>query len=178
LRYFITRRVPHFHRVLLVESGSRAIFNDFIPEIRRRFNAQNIDLVTCYAGVPEGFEGEVFRVTDYPGGVGRQRLLETLKVRQHQILAIICSGEPVMTKWKWYLAAKIPAKVLVVNENGDYFWIERAHWRNMLKFVLVRAGLTGAEAVPTIARLLFFPFTLTYLLVYAGWVHLKRALRT
>ena len=30
-----------------------------------------------------------------------------------------------MTKWKWLIALRIPAKVFIVNENGDYFWLHR-----------------------------------------------------
>ena len=30
-----------------------------------------------------------------------------------------------MTKWKWALAFRLPVKVLVVNENGDFFWFDR-----------------------------------------------------
>ena len=79
-----------------------------------------------------------------------------------------------MTKWKWWLAAKIPAKLFIVNENCDFFWTDRGQWRLMLHFVFFRAGLTGAAAVPAIARLLFFPVTLSYLLLYAATVHLRR----
>jgi hypothetical protein len=46
----------------------------------------------------------------------------------------------------------------------------------MLHFILFRAGLTGAAAIPTIARLLFFPLSLAYLLLYAAFVHLRRAI--
>ena len=78
----------------------------------------------------------------------------------------------------WWLAAKVPAKLFIINENGDYFWVDWSQWRIIAHFALFRAGLTGAGAVPTLARLLFFPFTFAYLLSFAGWVHLKRRLRT
>ena len=42
---------------------------------------------------------------------------------------------------------------------------------------MFRAGMTGAAAIPTLARLIFFPLSLTYLLLYAGTVHLRRRLR-
>jgi uncharacterized membrane protein YtjA (UPF0391 family) len=45
------------------------------------------------------------------------------------------------------------------------------------KLALDRAGLSGAAAVPAVARLLFLPFTVTFLLTYAGVVHLRRRLR-
>jgi len=38
--------------------------------------------------------------------------------------------------------------------------------------------MTGANAVPTLARLLFLPLTAAYLLAYAGTVHFRKKLRT
>ncbi len=76
-----------------------------------------------------------------------------------------------MTKWKWALVAQVPAKVFILNENGDYFWLDRGHWTNIRHFVLFRAGLAGAGAVRTIGRLLLFPFTLLYLIAFAAVVH-------
>ena len=45
------------------------------------------------------------------------------------------------------------------------------------EFALVRAGLSGAGAARTIARLAAFPFAVIYLLVYAGSAHARRTLR-
>jgi hypothetical protein len=179
LRYFFSRGNPPFTKVLLIESGSRRLFDDLIAGLYQTYGDQlEMDLVTCFAGVPEGFRGAVYRVTDYRGGAGRRRLYEELAARGYPILGVICSGEPIMTKWKWMLAARLPSKVFVLNENSDYFWLDWGHWRVMLHFVLFRAGLTGAAAIPTIGRLLFFPVTLAYLILYACVVHLRRRIRT
>jgi len=164
---------------VLVESGPRQLFDDLIARLYQTYGEQlEIDLVTCYAGVPTGFRGRVYRVTEYTGSVGRKRLYTELAARDYRIAGIICSGVPIMTKWKWMLAARLNAKVFVLNENGDYFWLDRGHWRVMAHFALYRAGLTGAEAIPTLGRLLFFPVTFTYLLLYAAFVHLRRKART
>lgn len=177
MRYFFTRRTPPFTRVLLIESGSRRLFDSFIPSLYQFYEGVEIDLVTCFAGVPEGFHGKTYPVADYQGRAGRKRLYAELRERGYPIIGMICSGETIMTKWKWALAAHVPAKVFALNENGDYFWVDWAHWRIMLHFALFRAGLTGAAAIPTIARLVFFPVSLSYLLVYAGIIHLRRSLR-
>ncbi len=136
-----------------------------------------MDLVTCYAGVPEGFEGKVFRVMDYGGGAGRNQLWADLEPRNYALAGMICAAEPIMTKWKWWLGAKVPAKILVINENGDFFWVDWAHWKLIVQFVFYRAGLTGSAAVPALVRLVLFPLTLSYLLLYAGWVHFRRWMR-
>lgn len=175
MRHFFRRDIPALTRILLVESGSRHLFDTLIPKLFQIFGAGiEIDLVTCFAGVPEGFRGTVYRVTDYTDPASRAQLLATLKSREYAAIGIVCAAEPIMTKWKWWLAAKIPAKLFVVNENCDFFWADVGQWRLILHFMLFRAGLTGAAAVPAIARLLFFPITLAYLLLYAGAVHLQR----
>ena len=178
MRSFFTRSTPPFTKVLLIESGSRRLYDDLIPNLYDTYGDQlQIDLVTCFAGVPEGFRGEVFRVADYSGRAGRKRLYAELIARQYPIAGMICSGESIMTKWKWALAARLPVKVFALNENGDYFWMDWGHWRVMTHFILFRAGLTGAAAIPTIGRLFFFPATLAYLMLYAAFVHLRRKVR-
>ncbi|MEX2261677.1 MAG: hypothetical protein WD696_06980 [Bryobacteraceae bacterium] len=181
MRHFFTRRVPPVSRILLVESGSRSLFEDLIPGLRSSWgNDVPVDLVTCYNGLPEGFSSKtttVYHVSDYRGRPGRARLYKELAAKRYSIVGIICSAEPIMTKWKWAVAAHVPAKVFVLNENGDYFWIDYSHWRVMRHFALYRTGLAEAGAVRTLARLLLFPFTLLYLLLYAASAHASRAFR-
>jgi hypothetical protein len=178
LRHFFRRHLPPVTRVLLIESGSRRLIEGVMASFRSIYGDQlEIDLVTCYQGEPAGFSGRVFRVTDYGGAAGRHKLWAELEPLHYNIAGLICAAEPIMTKWKWWLAWRLPAKLFVINENGDYFWLDRAHWRLILKFILYRAGLTGSSAVPALARLLFFPVTLTYLLLYAFTVHLRRRIR-
>jgi hypothetical protein len=181
VRYFLSRRLPVPRAILLVESGSRYLLESTIGGMRSTWGDDiYIDLVTCFPGLPEGFDPSktrVYRVTDYRGSEGRKRLFRELGGNGYDILGMICSGEPIMTKWKWALALRLPVKVFVLNENGDYFWIDRGHQEPIRKFVLFRTGLAGAGAVRTLARLVLFPFTLLYLLLYASFVHARRALR-
>lgn len=181
MRYFLSKSVPPFSRVLLIESGRRELFEDLLNGLYDVHPDMQADLVTCYAGAPEHFRtdrGAVYRVTDYPNGRARKKLYAELARNRYTIAGIICSAEPIMTKWKWMLAARLPAKVFVLNENGDYFWLDRGHFATIRHFLLFRAGLTGAGAIRTLARLALFPFTLLYLILYAATVHLRRKLRT
>ena len=139
------------------------------------------DLITCYGGLPQNFQpdrGAVYRVNDYPDARARKKLYRLLADNHYTVVGIICSDEPIMAKWKWVLAARLPGKVFILNENGDYFWLDRGHLSNVRHFILFRAGLTGAGAVRTLARLALFPFTLLYLTLYAATIHFRRRLRT
>ena len=178
MRYFFRRHFPACSRLLLIESGSRHLIEAVVPSLRSLFGeGLEIDLVTCYPGVPRGVNGRVLRVTDYGGAAGRARLWEDLSDREYPVAGLICSAEPIMTKWKWWLAAKLKSKCFVVNENGDYFWLDWAHRGLIRRFISYRAGLSGSAAVPTLIRFLMFPVTLTYLILYACTVHLRRKIR-
>ena len=178
MRYFLYPHIPPCSRILLIESGSRRLIERLIPNLRSVFGQDvEMDLVTCYAGEPAGFHGRVFNVNDYGGPAGRHALWADLAQRQYSLAGVICAAEPIMTKWKWWLAAKLPAKIFIINENADYFWLDRAHFRQVRQFAAYRLGLTGSAAVPALVRLICFPVTLAYLLLYAGMVHLRRRIR-
>jgi len=181
VRYVLRRGNPPVHSILLVESGSRRLLERILPNLRQNWgNDIFIDLVTCYSGLPEGFRPEstrVYRVSDYRGRAPRRQLYRQLRQNGYAFTGIICSGESLMTKWKWALALRVPAKVFVINENADYFWFDRHNWRAMRILALHRSGLAGAGAVRMLAQMAAFPFTLLYLLLYATVVHTRRALR-
>jgi hypothetical protein len=181
VRYFWSRQIPPTDAILLVESGSRTVLERVIPHLRDTWGEEtNLDLVTCYsqqpAGLPVG-RSRIFRTHDYRGRTGRAQLYRELDRNRYRLMGIVCSGEPIMTKWKWALAAHVAAKIFVINENGDYFWLDRGHTRPLREFAMERAGLAGAGAVRTLARVFSFPFTILFLLAYAAAVHCRRALR-
>ena len=165
-----------------MESGSRYLFENMLPGLYSTHPENvRVDLITCFPGLPKGFDttrGEVFRVTDYIGRPARKAFYARLIAARYDIIGIICSGEPIMTKWKWALAWQVPAKLFVLNENGDYFFVDRGQLGTIKYFVLYRAGLSGAGGVTTLLRLALFPFTFAYLLLYAAYVHLRRIART
>jgi hypothetical protein len=180
VRYFLSRHIPQPHRILLVESGSRNLLEKVLPVLRDAWGSEiDIDVLTCYAKLPKGFppETRVYRTTDYRTREARRRLFAELSENGYALTGIICSGEPIMLKWKWVVALKLRAKLFLINENGDFFWFDRGHLDLIRQTALLRTGLAGAGAVRTLARMVSFPFTLAYLLLYASVAHARRALR-
>jgi len=181
MRYFLSRHLPDAESVLLIESGARGLVEQLLPGLRATWcEGVPIDLVTCYAKTPQAFGppgARVYRVTDYRGRGGRRRLYGELDKNRYTHIGIVCSGEPIMMKWKWALALRLRAKVFIINENADYFWLDRAHIAPMRELVFFRSGLAGVGAVRMLARMFSFPFTLAYLLLYASIVHARRSLR-
>jgi len=178
LRLFFRTHIPDCSRILLIESGPRQVIERVIPHLKDLFGDDvGIDLLTCYAGEPAGFRGRVYSVNDYGGAAGRDALWADLAKRNYAVAGVVCAAVPIMTKWKWWLAFKAPAKIFIINENADYFWLDRAHLGQLRRFATHRMGISGSAAVPSLVRLVFFPLTLAYLLLYAGTVHLRRRIR-
>jgi hypothetical protein len=181
MRYFFRRRIPEFQRILLVESGSRCVLETLLPRLFQMYgNNMRVDLVTCYAGVPQGFREQfasVYRVNEYATRARRKQLYQELAANRYDAVGIICSAEPIMTKWKWAVALLVKAKVFVINENCDFFFLDYGHAGVICHFVLFRAGLAGGGAALTIGRLVFFPVTLAYLLLWAAAAHIRRKVR-
>jgi hypothetical protein len=178
LRYVFSRTIPPFTRVLLVESGSRAVFDRLIPQFNDIYgDAMELDLLTCHENTPLGFRGRVYRVQDHIGPAARGRLYKELTARDYTVVGILCSNEAIMTKWKWMLAARLPAKIFVINEFAGFLFVVYGHWPNILEFLRVRLGLSGSAIAPAVGRLLLFPFSLAFLLLFAAVVHTRRRIR-
>jgi hypothetical protein len=180
MRYLVSRAQPEGARILLIESGSRSLLESTVPLLMSTWAGDyQFDLVTCYGGVPECLppDTDVFRVFEYNTPEKRNEFIAELRSRDYAYAGMICSAEPIMTKWKWLIALRVPAKVFIVNENGDYFWLNRENWSVVREFALVRAGLHGSDAARTLARIAIFPFAVLYLLLYALNAHARRALR-
>ncbi len=178
MRYCFSRAEFPLTRILIIESGSRSLVEKLLPHLYESWEVP-IDLVTCFGGLPEGLasDARVYRVTDYNTAEARSQLVRELRASKYTIAGMICSGESIMSKWKLMLFCRIPAKFFIVNENGDYFWFHRDNSRNIRAFSLARLGLTGAGAVRTAIRLLLFPFSIVFLLLWAFTMHARRALR-
>ena len=185
MRWVFSRAVPVPTRVLLLESGPRAVAARLIPRLREVFGQQiRIDLLTCLPPDPDSLPLEpgpgrpqVWRVTDCVDRRSRWRLLREIRSRRYPVTAVLCANSPLMASWRTAALLLFPSKFLIVNENADFFWLDRGHWRNLLQLWMRRSGVFEESAVRAAARLAAFPFTLAFLLGYALYVHLVRGVR-
>jgi hypothetical protein len=178
MRFFLRSRIPAPGRVLLVESGSRAVLEKAWERMRAIFPGARYDLCTCFAGEPQpgGLEC-VFRVTGAARAGGKRKMLLAVCRRRPAIAALLFTGEPILLRWKLALLLLLPSKVLVVNENGDFFWLDWSNRRVMAQFLASRAGLNGFRLLRSTCRALVFPFVLLFLLVNALVAYTRRWLR-
>ena len=181
MRLFLRSNGVAMDRVLFIESGSRALAERFLTHLYASHPAQRVDVLTCYAGAPSSFDpsrGSVISVHGAGGFSGRRQLITGLARNGYSVVGILCSGEPIMTRWKWAVAWRVPAKLLVVNENVDYFWFDRGNFASMRAMVKHRFGMHTVSSPQLAISAILFPFVFLYLLAYAGWIHTRRLLRS
>ncbi len=128
MRFFLTGRIPEPTRILLVESGSRAMLERAVARMRPIFPHTRFELCTCFPGLPavEAVD-RVWRVTDARGLSSKLALLFRIVRSRPPIAALLFSGEPILFNWKLALLLLLPSKLLVVNEHGDFFWLDRVN---------------------------------------------------
>ncbi len=195
MRWFLSRSTPAVDRLLLVESGPRSVAEAVVPRIKKLFGEDvPIDLLTCLRTDPKGLTSDravlnagqnqdaraskVWRVIDCLDADSRWELLWRIRCERHPVTAIICAGSPILMSWKLATLALLPSKFLIINENADFFWLDRSQFSALTSLLTQRAGLRQDLAVRIVGRAILFPLTLIYLLGFAACVHGRRLVRT
>ncbi len=175
MRWFLSGRVPNAARILLVESGSRHLLERAVAAMSRHFPEAKFDLCTCFPGTLETVAVEkVWRVNEARSAGAKLSLARAVVRTRPPIAALLFSGEPVMFNWKILLLALLPSKIIVINEHGDFFWLDRKNLKILRSFVGARLGVGGDAFLRAISQLLVFPFVLLYLVFYALVTYLAR----
>lgn len=175
MRYFFRSRIPDAADVLLIESGSPQVARRALKRIRLIFPGARYHLCTCRPALDVAGFASVFQAGDYRTGWQKLKLVLSFCRRGWNVLVILCTGEPTLWRWKMLALLLMPAKVLVVNENADFFWLDWSHRRTLRSLAGIRWGVNLEDSCLTLLRLLVFPLTFFFLLATAGWLYLRRA---
>jgi hypothetical protein len=181
MRGLLSKAHPSFERLLVVESGPRDVTETFLQHLYEVQKSRHVDLLSCYPGRPKSFDperGTVYSVHDEPARENRGRFIRRLLTTPYTIVAILCTGDPVLSKWKWVIALRANAKVLIVNEHAGFFLLDFEHRRFARMMLSLRLGMHQPLQARLLGELLLVPFTVSYLALYAAYIHAKRALRT
>ena len=170
MRHFLSGSSPAASRILLVESGSRRVLELAIAGVERGFPGVALELCTCYPGLPVASTafGKVWRVTDAPSYGPKLRMAREIAATQPPIAALMFTGEPIMFTWKMLLLVLLPSKILLVNENGDFFWLDRPNLSTLRQFLGARLGMNGEGLLRGLCRVVMFPLIFLFLLLSAG----------
>ena len=135
-----------------------------------------IDVLGCRRTPPLGAEtyGDVSEARTLSR---RLAILRRIRRGGYSVAGVLSSGDSTMALWKLAAIIVVPAKFLVLNENVDFFWIDRGHWTNAVALLQQRSGLGGESTVRSMAWFAALPFAALFLLCYATWVHVTRVLR-
>ena len=177
MKYFFRRKVPQAADVLLIESGSPDVRRRALEKVLKIFPGVRYHLCTCHPVPPSGEFASVFSVTDYPSDWEKLRLLFSFRRKRWEVLVILCTGEPILWRWKVLAALLLPAKVLVVNENADFFWLDWGSRKALRGFLGFRWKGNLDDLSRTLLRALAFPLTLFFLLCTAGFLYARRMWR-
>jgi hypothetical protein len=174
MKGFFDDAVPSGHSVLVIESGSQHILARASNGLRQAFPEARLSLLTCWPDTPPGPFARVMQARDYPGTGAKLRLLASFRKQPSDVLAVVCSKEPIMYSWKMMALLIVPAKTLIINENGDFFWLDWNNRRTLRSFLQSRWVIIRKEFLLTVLRALAFPFTVLYLLATAAWLYARR----
>lgn len=174
MKYFFRRKVPQARDILVIESGSPEVVQRVLGSIRAIFPNARYYLLTCRPDPSPGSFATVFHTSDYPSWGNKLRLLLTFRRKKWEVMVILCTGERLLWRWKISALLLVPAKVLIVNEHADFFWLHWENWRTLRKLLAVRWGLNLDELFSAILRILVFPFIVLFLLSTAVFLYMRR----
>ena len=181
MRYLFSRRIPPLEDVLVIESGPREVAERFLRHLYDVQHSRRVDVVTCFGSAPVQFDAErgvCYSIHD-PAYAGRRgQLIRILaKGNPYSVVSVLCTGSPIMSKWKWAIASRTPAKTLIVNENADFFFLDWRHRHIAKRMVSSRIGVDGGFSLGLVADVLLVPFTIAYLALSTATIQLRRLLR-
>lgn len=169
-----------FDQILVVESCPRELTERFLRHVYDEQRSRRVDLVSCYAGAPRAFDsarGAIFSIHQPEIAASRGKFISGLNSSPYTLVAIFCAGTPVLNKWKWAIALRTRAKVLIVNERADFFCFDLAGRNAAVRLLAERVSLPVSIDVRAIAKALLVPLTIAFLLCYAGRAHMWRLIR-
>jgi hypothetical protein len=181
MRGILQRAHPSFERVLVIESGPRDITEKFLRHVYDAHGCRQLDLLTCYDTAPESFDagrGNFICVTNPEIATKRTRTAVAIGRSRYNIVATLCTGSPVLRNWKLLIALLTPAKLVLVNEHGDYFLFDYWHRNAAQSMLLRRLDVAGALRLELVGEIVWFPVTVAYLASYAALLHAKRFFNT
>jgi len=92
------------------------------------------------------------------------RSLRRLRSKRFDACVSVFAGGPAFRKWKLVPFLLNVRRIVVCNESGDSFPLDRAHWRNLYRHLKLRR-----QQWPN-SSLLFVPFGFCFLLARTAWL--------
>ncbi|MSO19778.1 MAG: hypothetical protein EXQ56_04830 [Acidobacteria bacterium] len=174
MKYFFGKKFPQSGDILIIESGAPQISDRACRSLRRLYPNAPYHLATCWPDRASPAFAQVYAVGDYLGRSAKIGLLRKFRRHGYTVLVILCTGEAVMSLWRTLALALIPAKVIIVNENADFFWLSWENRGTLKAFLGARWGVNLRHGAAILLRAVAFPFTVLFLMLTAFFYYLRR----
>jgi hypothetical protein len=178
MRGFFKRTESPVRRLLIVESGPREVAE---LALARFADLPSCDVLTCYSTAPAAFDaarGTLFSVHQPDAVANRRAFANKLAHGPYDAIAILCPGSGVLAKWKWTITAQTKARLIIIDEFGDWFFVSFFNLPQLAVLLIRRSNLASLPLLLLAAvKLILAPFVVLYLLLYTALVHLRRLLR-
>jgi hypothetical protein len=173
---FLARAQPSFERLLLIESGPREAGEKALRYFYAAKHTAQIDVLTCYSTPPAAFDparGALLSVHDREVVENRTRFIGKLARTPYTVVAILCTGSPILERWKWAIALKTSARLIAVNEEANYFTVDV--WNIGSAKLMLQRRLDITQATFTaLLQWLAAPFAIGYLALCTAVIHFRR----
>jgi hypothetical protein len=183
MRGLFTRTDAGFDRILFIESGERDTAEQILARLYTAPGIERVDVLTCLDTRPEQFDsarGTLYSVHAPEAVASRRAFVDRMARGPYSAIAIVCSGSGILEKWKWAIALRTRAKVVIADEHANLFPLDYEHRDELLTLLSTRItpdfGFLG-ELARLAGEFIVMPFTIAYLILFTIFVHLRRKLR-
>lgn len=166
-----TSNLGQYRSCVFVASAEPDVIAKILPALREHFSQLSFTYLSsrAYAELFPWMEkavqnGEVFWIESLKANPVRS--LAALRKRRFDLCIVVWPGRPT------FLMSKIAAfwlntrRILVYNENGDSFSIDRSNWTRVLAHARFRFRKFPSTS-------LFYPIGFTYLLGRTSWLYVR-----
>jgi hypothetical protein len=178
MRGFLQRKEAPLRRILLIESGPRETGELLLARLPSTLQC---DVLTCYTTAPTAFDasrGTLLTVHTTEATTNRRAYVNKLASGSYDAIFILCPGSGVLAKWKWAIALKTKARLVIADEYGEWFFVSFQNLSQLAVLLVRRSNLASFPLLlAAIAKLFIAPFVIAFLALYAAAVHLRRWIR-
>src|SRR5687768_1258048 len=174
MKHFFRQKFPPSGDILIIESGASQVTDRACPGLRRLYPEARFHLATCWPNRRSAEFAEIFSVVDYAGRGTKLGLLRQFRRHGYTVLVVLCTGQPVMSLWRALSLVLVPAKVIIVNENADFFWLSWENRATLRAFLGARWGINLRHSAMILLRAAAFPLTILFLMLTALFYYLRR----
>lgn len=178
MRSLFAAHIGSPRRILLIESAPREAAEQALLNMYRKPETQLVDVLSCYSEPPKGFDahrGSAYFVHSNEAVSNRWGFIRSLSAAPYDTIAMVSAGSSVMRNWKWAIALRSSARLLLIDEFGESMPLSIREGGSFWRILVYRSNLASAATLFLAAvRLGMLPLIMAYLVAYGAVAHVRR----